>query len=35
LVVDHANLVGAMPETISARIDALEELARYANVGVK
>ena len=35
LVVDHANLVGAMPETISARIDALEDLARYANVGVK
>jgi predicted TIM-barrel fold metal-dependent hydrolase len=36
LVVDHVNLVGSTPDTVSSRIDGLiDTLAKYPNVGVK
>ncbi len=35
LVVDHVNLVNSTPDTVGERVDALNELARFDNVGVK
>lgn len=35
LVVDHVNLVNSTPDTVDERIDALNALAQFPNVGVK
>ena len=35
LIVDHVNLMNSTPETVGERVDALNELAQFPNVGVK